>query len=273
MKLLKFIAQLLQIVSPSLLIQFVLKLFRTPQRFPAPERENHMIANTIKEQISIPTIKKDIQTYTYGNGKKKALLVHGWSGTGTQLVKIADQLTAIGYTTYSFDAPGHGKSKGKTSSMYEFIHGILTMHNKYGPFDIAIGHSLGGMSILNSLSMGARFKRVCIIGSGDKISDIIIRLFQRLGVNEKYVDRFIKEIEKKYQLNLKDFNGANAAKQVTIPTLVVHDTEDDEIPVSDAKAIRLNLKEGSLYLTNHLGHKKILGDPTVIKNIIEFISH
>jgi alpha-beta hydrolase superfamily lysophospholipase len=51
---------------------------------------------------------------------KKILLVHGWSGRGTQLFKIADELLKQGYSTISFDAPAHGKSPGKTI-MVDFI--------------------------------------------------------------------------------------------------------------------------------------------------------
>jgi esterase/lipase len=42
--------------------------------------------------------------YQYGQSDKKVLLVHGWSGRGTQLVKIADALLKSGYSTISFDA-------------------------------------------------------------------------------------------------------------------------------------------------------------------------
>jgi alpha-beta hydrolase superfamily lysophospholipase len=81
---------------------------------------------------------------------KKVLLVHGWSGRGTQLFKIADELLKQGYSTISFDAPAHGKSPGKTTIMVDFITTILEIEKQFGPFDAAIGHSLGGMSVLNN---------------------------------------------------------------------------------------------------------------------------
>jgi alpha-beta hydrolase superfamily lysophospholipase len=63
-----------------------------------------------QKTLHIPTINKSVVVYQYGQSDKKVLLVHGWSGRGTQLVKIADALLKSGCSTISFDAPAHGKS-------------------------------------------------------------------------------------------------------------------------------------------------------------------
>jgi hypothetical protein len=55
------------------------------------------------QNTHIPTINKSVVVYQYGSDKK-VLLVHGWSGRGTQLVKIADALLKSGCSTISFDA-------------------------------------------------------------------------------------------------------------------------------------------------------------------------
>ena len=46
--------------------------------------------------------------YQYGERKRKILLEYGWSGRGTQLFKIADELVQKRFSTISFDAPAHG---------------------------------------------------------------------------------------------------------------------------------------------------------------------
>ena len=72
----------------------------------------------------------------------------------TQLFKIADALLKEGYTTISFDAPAHGKSPGNSTIMIEFIASIFELERQFGPFEIAIGHSLGGMAVLNAAKSG-----------------------------------------------------------------------------------------------------------------------
>ena len=107
-----YTAKFLQAISSSLTTKFAAKLFTTPIRHKLPKRELHMERESVQKSIMVPTINKEIVVYEYGKSDKKVLLVHGWSGRGTQLVKIADELLKMGYMTISFDAPAHGKSKG-----------------------------------------------------------------------------------------------------------------------------------------------------------------
>ena len=44
---------------------------------------------------------------------------------------------------------------------------------KFGPFEYAIGHSLGSMSILNAIKNGLQIRKLVIIGSGDSVNDIL----------------------------------------------------------------------------------------------------
>jgi esterase/lipase len=49
------------------------------------------------QKHSIFLQNKSVVVYQYGQSDKKVLLVHGWSGRGTQLVKIADALLKSGF--------------------------------------------------------------------------------------------------------------------------------------------------------------------------------
>ena len=80
-----------------------------------------MAKSAQKEMLFIPELNKKVMVYTYGYSKRKVLLVHGWSGRGTQLYKIADKLLENGFMTISFDAPADGKSPGNSTMMTEFI--------------------------------------------------------------------------------------------------------------------------------------------------------
>ena len=167
-------------ISTKLVTQFTAKLFTKPIKHKVPKRELEMDNKSIQNLIPIPTINKSVMVYQYGRSDKKILLVHGWSGRGTQLVKIADELVKKGFMIISFDAPAHGKSKGNFSIMTEFIASILEIEKKYGPFEYAIGHSLGGMSILNAIKQHLQVKKAIIIGSGDIIQDIIDDFIKKL---------------------------------------------------------------------------------------------
>jgi len=264
-------AKFLEVISTKLVIKFVAKLFTTPIKHKIPKREFHMDKNSIQKNLFIPSIKKDIVVYHYGKSEKKILLVHGWSGRGTQLVKIADELLNLGYSSISFDAPAHGKSKGNSSIMVEFIASILELEKHFGPFEFAIGHSLGGMSILNSIREKLKVRKVVIIGSGDIIQDIIDDFIKKLELNPEIGIKLREHFEKKYRVEMNYYSASNAAKEVLIPVLIIHDENDVDVNVKAAYNIKENLNISELMITKNLGHRKILGNTEVIKRIVEFI--
>lgn len=265
------IAQFLQAFSPKLATLYAAKLFTTPMRHKMPKRELGMNQNSQQFPLFVPKINKEIVVYQFGSSDKKVLLVHGWSGRGTQLVKIADTLLEQGFMVYSFDAPAHGKSKGNFSIMPEFIASILEMEQKYGPFEYAIGHSLGGMSVLNAIKQNLAVKKAVTIGSGDVIQDIIDDFVKNLKLKPEYGLRLKDHFETKFGGKMDDYSAYKAAQMVQIPVLVIHDQNDGDVSVNSAFHIEKHLTHSELLITEGLGHRKIVGDPAVIETILKFI--
>ncbi|MCD0469654.1 alpha/beta fold hydrolase [Flavobacterium sp. JAS] len=258
-------------ISTKLVTSYAARLFTTPIKHKIPKREFEMDQKSIQETVYVPVINQSVVTYHYGQSDRKILLVHGWSGRGTQLFKIADELLKNGYSTVSFDAPAHGKSKGKMTIMSEFIASILEIDKKYGPFEIAIGHSLGGMSVLNAIKDELKVNKAIVIGSGDIVQDIIDDFILKLGLKQEISERLRNHFEAKYQVKMDDFSAYKAAQKVKIPVLVIHDNDDPEVSVKAGIHIHKQLENGTLFLTDGLGHRKILGNQNVIKKALDFI--
>ncbi|SRR5690554_389137 len=263
-------AKLLESLSPNLATSFAYKLFITPINHKAPKREEEMEKGSIQKYIDIPSIKKKIRVFEYGKSDKKALLVHGWSGRGTQLVSIANALRKNGYMTISFDAPAHGKSEGKISHMLMFIECIFELQKIYGKFDVAIGHSLGGMSVMNAIKRGLVTDKAITIGSGDVVSDIFEGFVESLQLKQSISVKLKSKFESRLKNTISEFDVFQAAQNILIPVLIIHDTQDKDVPVHCAQHIYDNLKDGKLLITEGLGHRKILGDSKVINQIIDF---
>ena len=265
-------AKLLAFISSKLATAFAVKLFITPIKHKTPKRELHMETESKKSMVFLPKLNKKIRVFEYGQSPKKILLVHGWSGRGTQLVKFADELLIAGYSVISFDAPAHGKSPGNSTIMIEFIEAILELERKFGPFEGAVGHSLGGMSLLNAVNNHLNINRLVIIGSGDKVPDIVDSFVSKIGLHPSISKQMQNRFEKKYGVKMTAFDASFAAQEVTIPVLVIHDENDLEIPVNAGINIHKNLKNGQLLITKRLGHRKILGDSEVVKSTIQFLT-
>ena len=272
-KIILLTSKLISFISPKLITLFAAKLFTTPIKHKIPKRELEMDRNSIQKLILVPAINKEVVLYQYGKSKNKILLVHGWSGRGTQLFKIADELLKAGYSTVSFDAPAHGKSPGKDTIMVDFIATILEIDQQFGPFEAAIGHSLGGMSVLNAIKKGLKVNHAVVIGSGDIVEDIMDDFVAKLGLKPTVSTLLRLHFEKKYGEKMNSYSAFLAAKETTIPVLVIHDNNDPEVPVKAGIHIHEYLKNGELLLTDGLGHRKILGNPKVIERTIQFIQN
>ncbi|MEO8532448.1 MAG: alpha/beta hydrolase [Flavobacterium sp.] len=257
--------------STKLATKYTAGLFTTPVKHKVPKRELEMDRKSIQKTLYVPVIDKSVITYEYGKSERKILLVHGWSGRGTQLFKIADELLKNGYSTISFDAPAHGKSEGKTSIMSDFIEAILEIEKHYGPFEYAIGHSLGGMSVLNAIKEDLKVKKAVIIGSGDIVQDILDDFIAKLGLKPKMSTLLCNYFENKYQTKMDNYSAYRAAVHIKIPVLVIHDNDDPDVSVKAGIHIHKHLENGTLFLTDGLGHRKILGNQNVIKKVIDFI--
>ena len=272
-KIILLTSKLISFISPKLITLFAAKLFTTPIKHKIPKRELEMDRSSLQKLIRVPAIDKEVVLYQYGKSEKKILLVHGWSGRGTQLFKIADELLKAGYSTISFDAPAHGKSPGKTTIMVDFIATILEIDKQFGPFEAAIGHSLGGMSVLNAIKKGLKVNHAVVIGSGDIVEDIMDDFVAKLELKPAVSTLLRLYFEKKYGEKMNSYSAFLAAKETAIPVLVIHDNHDPEVPVKAGIHIHKYLKNGELLLTDGLGHRKILGNPKVIEKTVQFIQN
>ncbi len=263
--------QFLSAISSKWATLYAARLFTTPLRYPLPKRELQMDAESRQETIRVKKLGKDIVVYHYGGPGPKVLLVHGWAGRGTQLVKIADALIKEGYAVVSFDAPAHGKSPGKRTLMPEFIAAIHEIDAQFGPFEAAIGHSLGGMSVLNALGEGFAVQRAVTIGAGDIIKDIFDEFVRKMEMQPEISDKMKAYFEKRSDATMDSYSSYLAASRTDVRVFVIHDTEDEDVPVHCAHHIYEHLQNRKLLITGGLGHRKILGDASVIAKIVGFL--
>ncbi len=261
----------LQFLSKDLATSFVARLFATPQNFPAPERELVMRKSAKNETLYIPALDANVQVYVYGYSRIKVLLVHGWAGRGTQLYHLADKILENQMMVVSFDAPAHGLSEGKRTNMIEYLAVIREIDKKYGPFEAAVGHSFGGMALLNAVADHLNVAKLVTIGADNSIPDIFRYYVQKMQLKPVIAEKLEGLFFDKYRIPVRRLSSESQAERIKIPTLVIHDSDDRYVDVSSAVAIRLKLRQGTLLVTSGLGHHRIFKDPEVIARIISFI--
>ena len=268
----RFAVWLSQQLSTSLATQLALYLFFRPQRFKRPIREKGMHERALKTSCYIPKIDKEIQVYRLAGKGAKVLLLHGWSGRGTQLFAFADELWKSNAEIVTFDMPAHGQSLGNKTNIVELVACIKEVHAKYGPFDHAIAHSMGSMALLCALRDGIPMRSATIIGSGDKIQNVFYRFSEQLQFSDTITERMIQTVEKQFGMNLESYSSSMSLENLEIPLLIVHDKDDKETPFAYSKDLHRIANNSELLLTSGLGHHRILRDSKTVQHIVQFIN-
>ena len=268
----RFGVWLSQQLSTSLATQLALYLFFRPQRFKRPVREQEMHDQALQTCCYVPEIDKEIKVFRFTGKGAKALLLHGWSGRGTQLFAFADELRKSNAEVVTFDMPAHGQSLGNKTNIVELVACIKEVYAKYGPFDHSIAHSMGSMALLRALRDGIPMKSAAIIGSGDKIRNVFYRFSEQLQFSDKVTEQMIQTVEKQFGMNLESYSSSMSLEDLKMPLLIVHDKDDKETPFIYSKDLHEIANNSELLLTTGLGHHRILRDSKTVQRIVQFIN-
>lgn len=260
-------------LSPTLAGRLAYKLWFTPPRFKLPAREKIALdsAKLTNHQIA----KNNIVTFSWGNEDPDAplvLLVHGWSGRGTQLGSFVQPLIDAGYRVLSFDAPAHGKSSGKRTDLFEFADVILALQKHYGDMHAVITHSFGGPCIANAIQRGFKTSRIVSICPPATMKGLVEKFNAALHLPKRTSQKMLQHIENAYSKNIwEEISMVNSIKGVTIPSLLIHDTNDIDIPWQEGEAVARAWNDAKFIKTSGLGHRRILRDDLVIKTAVAYI--
>lgn len=214
--------------------------------------------------------KKQYTIFELGNGPT-VLLVHGWSGRASQMGKIAKELSEQGYKTISFNAFAHNGSLAKQTTVIEFAEIIKDIHKNHGPFKACIGHSLGGIALGNAVLNGVKTEKLITIGSPTTFQYILDAFGEIINAGASTLN-YIKNFTVEYaNAKVDDFSLREIGRNLTIPGLIIHDTDDKEALYSQSLLFDATWKKGRLVTSSGLGHSRILRDKKIIKMIVDYI--
>ena len=260
-------------IMPNTAGKLAYKLWFTPTRFKMPEREKEVLASA---KIATHKIDgDDIATFSWGQDdttRPLVLLVHGWSGRGTQLGPFVQPLLDAGYRVLSFDAPAHGKSSGKQTNIYETADVLVDLQKIYGDINAVITHSFGGPCIATAMQRGFITNRIVCISPPATMIGLVEKFTEVLHIPKKVTQIVVALAEKKYGKNIwEDISMVNSIQGNTLPGLVIHDNDDKDIPWQEGEAVAQAWDNAAFIKTSGLGHRRILRDPDVINTSLAFI--
>jgi pimeloyl-ACP methyl ester carboxylesterase len=242
---------------------------------PAPLAATRLPAGA--EPFEVESLGAVVRGHVWGVGPA-VYLVHGWGGRGSQLATYVDPLVAAGYRVVMFDAPAHGESdpgpagRGRSHGV-EFGKALDAVFARYGPAEAVIAHSLGAISTYLTLRFGWLSTRRLVLLAPMVAAEPLFDEFQRaLGFGARTRRAFDRHLEEFVGIPMTEFDARYQAARVDpVPTLVVHDRDDRQTPWTDSARLVDALPDARFVTTRGLGHRRILNDPAVAREVVGFL--
>lgn len=257
-------------LSPQLAGRIAYKLWLTPTRFSTPESERAALESAEIAHCNINANR--IATYSWGHSGPTVLLVHGWSGRGTQLGAFVEPLVEAGFRVLSFDAPAHGSSSGKQTTLYEITGVLLALNNQFGPFESVITHSFGGPCLAVAMQRGLKTSSVVSLSPPARVAALVEKFTDTLAIPEKAGNDFVRRFKDAFgEKVMQQASMDNNVTGLQIPALVIHDEDDADVPWQQGQAVARAWDNARFIKTSGLGHRRILRDASTIKLAVEFV--
>ena len=254
-------------VVPALARSQAERLFTMPPRYagrrahPADARRETVIAG-----------KHSLAVWQAGPQSAKAvLLVHGWGGRGVQMGSFVAPLLKSGYRVVWFDQPGHGESGRGPVALPDFVRALEALAVTHGPFEAAIGHSLGAAALGLAMRRGLAPGRVALLSSPASINEHAHNFARLLGITPRIREAMRRRLENRYGVPFAEIDRIGELEHLRVPALFVHDSDDTEIPFEHALRLSERMPGARLIKTYGLGHYRILRDRAVVRSVVDFV--
>lgn len=274
------------LVSPDLAGRLAFSLFcRTPPRQPKDGKAASALRSGAEqladaERIVLPISRGVVAARRLGAasaGSPRVLIVHGWGSRAEYLATLAIGLHRSGAEVVLLDLPGHGHSSGRRLNLRLAAEAICAVQERLGFFDVAIGHSFGGASIMTAIGgvfPGAcRFEpgRVVLLAAPSNIHWVIDGFSSTLKLRPAVRRAMVKCAEAVAGCPVDALDTVPIAARIGRDILVLHAEEDKEVRAEHARRLEGAGNHVTVRWANGLGHRRIVAAPDVIAEVASFV--
>ncbi|MGE4243410.1 alpha/beta fold hydrolase [Ramlibacter sp.] len=260
----------LNAVSARLAARVAVAVFYSPRRFPAANWERTGMASGRLERLDFDD--ESLAATVWGESGPTVLLVHGWQGRQSQLVKIAARLVESGYRVVSFDGPAHGSSVKKRTTLVEFSEAVEHAALRFGPVYGIVGHSFGAAAAAIAIQRGLRTERAVLISCPYSLRHVVSGFARTVGLPAKAHEKMYPLMERLHRCAEGALSFDEIGPAVRAQCLLIHDSKDQYIPISDGERVSRSIVGAQFVHTAGLGHMRILQDEGVVRRVARFLA-
>lgn len=205
-------------------------------------------------------------------------ILHGWQSNAHMMWKFINPMLEQGWRVVVIDLPGHGQSSGRVFHIPLGVTGLHAIVDELGEFDMMLTHSLGGpvaaTAIAGTLPAydALPVSKLVTISSPNVIAKVFAGFYEQFHLTKGSQQVFEDKVLALAGRPLDEFVVSKQLSNIAVEHLVIHASDDKEIPFDGAKAIADAKASTQLHDAVGLGHRRIIASDDIVDLAVEFLN-
>ncbi|HVE99188.1 MAG TPA: alpha/beta hydrolase [Mycobacteriales bacterium] len=212
-----------------------------------------------------------VATYAAGEGPS-VVLVHGWADYAARMGAFVAPLLAAGFRVVTADLPAHGASPGTQTNLYEMSDIVSSLVAESSAVAV-VGHSLGGMTAVFAAAQCDPAPALALLAPAVRLENAFETFGRLFQLPPAALEGLRATIDARFGADVwENTRGEVIARGLDVPALVLHDHDDDQVPLDDGHLMAMSLPRSEFVETAGLGHAKLIRDDDVVRRVVDFLA-
>lgn len=246
-----------------------------PKPPPLPDRQRTLHHG---EAFEVDVAGRRIHGELWGGGRH-IHLAHGWGAWHQQLAAHVTPLVEHGHQVLAHDALGHGESDAGphgagSGTVLDLAASLTAVAAAHGPVAGVVAHSAGAMAALHAVQQGLAVERLALIAPSPSLTSTLTGLGKHLGISARTMELVPQRLAAMVDQDPATFEFIGLGARLTNPPplLVVHDVDDPEAPIADARDLVAQWPGARLVETSGYRHRRVIWAPETVAAVSEFFA-
>ena len=262
-------------ISPRLAARLALELFVLPPRRPMDAVDVPVVARATRPELRLGRQRVHALEWRPPGARDDSpavLLLHGWGSHAARFGGFVDPLLARDFRVIGIDAPAHGESAGRRSDLGQFRAALAAALARFAPVECIVAHSLGACAAVWQMADAPHpdVRSLVVIGMPRDVGYVMESFELVIGLRPDVRHELRRAFTARFGAAPESFSARALADRLHVPTLVVHDEDDDVAPLEHAREFAQALGHGRMRASRGLNHSGPLRDPASIAEIVRF---
>lgn len=198
--------------------------------------------------------------------------VHGWGGQAAHFRKFVAH-SAERFRLLLLDLPAHGQSAGRKTTIPKMTDALFTVADEFGPPNAVVAHSVGAACTSLAIRRGLPAEAAVFIAPPATVDGMVDKICSRFSIGDRATQLLKQRLS--HQFGADSWNELSTiyqAGQMSVPLRIIHDVDDIEVPINEARLVANEWPNAELVETKGLGHYGPLTNEAAIADCIEWLS-